>query len=95
MIDPTTGIKQGEETDTVRTQLAATTEAYNRVVEAHKKTLDALEALATAGKLQKECKHGAEPDFCDGCAYDRELAVAEARKLARARLRECGRSVQP
>jgi hypothetical protein len=61
----------------------------------HKKTLDVLEKLATAGKLQKECKHDAEPDFCDSCLLDREKQVGEARKLARTRLRECGRSVQP
>jgi hypothetical protein len=88
MIDPQTAIKLGDELDTVRRQ-------YADLASAHSKTLDVLEALTKAGKLQTECKHGAEPDFCDGCAYDREQAVTDARKLARARLRECGRSVQP
>lgn len=60
----------------------------------HKKTLDVLEAFANAGKLQQDCKHGAEPDFCDGCLLEREKQVGEARTKARARLRECGRVVR-
>lgn len=59
----------------------------------HKKTLDMLEKLANAGAFQADCKHGAEPDFCDGCAYAREKEVAEVKKEVRARLRECGRQV--
>lgn len=59
----------------------------------HKKTLDALEKLVNAGALQTECKHDAEPDFCDSCAFAREKEVAAVKKEARARLRECGRQV--
>jgi hypothetical protein len=63
--------------------------------EEHKKTLDVLEAFANAGKLQESCPHDGEPDFCDSCADTREKRVSAAKKAARARLRECGRSVQP
>lgn len=59
----------------------------------HKRTLDVLEKLALAGNLQSECPHGAEPDFCDGCADVREKTVRDVKKEARARLRECGRTV--
>jgi hypothetical protein len=63
--------------------------------EEHKKTLDVLEALTNAGKLQQTCKHDAEPDFCDSCAVEREKQVGEAKAKARARLRECGRKAMP
>lgn len=59
----------------------------------HKKTLDALEGLANAGQLQSECSHDAEPHYCDTCAVAREKEVAAAKKVARQRLRECGRQV--
>jgi hypothetical protein len=59
----------------------------------HKKTLDVLEKLTQAGNLQESCPHDAEPDFCDACAVQREKALGEAKKEARARLRECGRRV--
>ena len=88
MIDPKTGIEIGKELDGVRHELATAKEA-------HKKTLDVLEALTNAGKLQETCPHDAEPDFCDGCAVEREKQVGEARKQARARLRECGRVAKP
>lgn len=61
----------------------------------HKTTLDALEALTNAGKLQQECPHDAEPDFCDSCAVEREKQVSEAKAKARARLRACGRQALP
>lgn len=60
----------------------------------HKKTLDALELLAGAGKMQESCPHDAEPDFCDACAVAREKDVVAAKKVARDRLRECGRPVR-
>lgn len=60
----------------------------------HKKTLDALEKLAEAGKYQDSCAHDAEPDFCDACAFAREKDVVAAKKIARDRLRECGRQVK-
>lgn len=59
----------------------------------HKKTLDVLEKLTKAGAYQESCKHDAEPDFCDSCAVEREKQVGEAKREARARLRECGRQV--
>ena len=59
----------------------------------HKKTLDLLEKLTNAGRLQESCKHDAEPDFCDSCAFEREKAVAEVKKEARQRLRDCGYKV--
>lgn len=63
--------------------------------EEHKKTLDVLETLVRAGKLQESCPHDAEPDFCDHCALAREKQVGEAKAKARARLRECGRQALP
>lgn len=35
-------------------------------------TFDLFFELMDAGKLQTECGHDAEPDFCDGCAAERE-----------------------
>lgn len=59
----------------------------------HKKTLEVLERVVKAGKLQESCSHGAEPDFCDNCAVERDRDRAAALKVARARLRECGIAV--
>jgi hypothetical protein len=54
--------------------------------------LSALEKLVNAGMLQKDCPHGAEPHYCDACAFQREKATVAARQEAREVLKKFGRT---
>jgi hypothetical protein len=56
------------------------------VEELNKAALALLAEAVQAGAFQAECPHGAEPDYCDGCAHAREKASAEVRRKARALL---------
>jgi hypothetical protein len=42
------------------------------------KRLEAADKVISTLVLQTACTHDAEPDFCDGCKYEREKRTAEA-----------------
>lgn len=51
---------------------------------------EAAQALVDANQLPVECPHGEEPDYCDGCRYAVEKAVAKASAALRAGLQGTG-----
>jgi hypothetical protein len=76
-------VMDGQPEDAANAQLmAAAPEMY-----------EALVAINAGWATPKECSHGEEPDYCDGCRYEMELAVAAAIKAARAAIAKAeGRS---